>query len=264
VNGATIVLLLLPVTAVFALAQRRRLYAIIGMSVFSLLLSAVYLFAAAPDVAITEAAIGAALVTFIYVLAIRRTGRITVAASEAPGLLHRDGESVVGLEWEILDEVARGLGLDLVFQFVPHEDVIGLVSRGDADVGAGGLILDAALPARHALGTPSYLPTARFAIRGPKRISPGEECPRFRGYFSDLVDTARRGDRICVTLDLARFLALSRHGMEGYEATRCEEDLGYSFAVSEGRPAIHRRLEREIERLRKTGRLDRMIERHLS
>ncbi len=49
------------------------LNAVILSTVVSLIASVIFLFIAAPDVAITEAAIGAALTTVVFVIAIRRT-----------------------------------------------------------------------------------------------------------------------------------------------------------------------------------------------
>ena len=49
------------------------LNAVILSTVVSLVASIIFLFIAAPDVAITEAAIGAALTTVVFVIAIKRT-----------------------------------------------------------------------------------------------------------------------------------------------------------------------------------------------
>ena len=156
----TALLVLLPVVAALTLCQRRRLMAVIGMGVFSLLLSAVYLLAAAPDVAIAEAAIGAALVTVIYVLAIRKTGRLVVMGCEVPGLLGREGKQIVGLEHDILEGFARELGLDLYVQFVPREAIESALLRGEADIAAGGLIEGDC--AQEVCATPVHLPTQTY------------------------------------------------------------------------------------------------------
>ncbi len=49
------------------------LSAVILTTVISLVVSVIFLFIASPDVAITEAAIGAALTTVVFVIAIKRT-----------------------------------------------------------------------------------------------------------------------------------------------------------------------------------------------
>jgi len=261
-----VLLALLPVTAGLALLQRRRLYAIIGMALFSLLLASVFFLSHAPDVAITEAAVGAALVTFIYVLAIRRTGKLTVVANEVPGLFERSGNQLQGLEWEILDRLARRLGLDLAVRFVPLEEVEGSLLQGNADVGAGGLILDGCH--RRLLRTPDYLPTARFSIMGPAAAETGDESEGaegmpLRGYLSDIVDDVQAGRSVTIRLDLARFHALSRYGLEGYRVVRHDGEWGYAMAVAPERRDLHRQLGALLKQLRETGELQQMTRENL-
>lgn len=255
-----VLLALLPITAGYALVQRRRLHAIIGMAVFGLLLASVFFLAHAPDVAITEAAIGAALVTFVYVLAIRKTGRLTVAASEAPNLLEREGERITGLEWEILEHLAESMGLALVANFVSHEEVEDAVLRGDADIGAGGIV--SADCSDRLLQTPEHLPTARFIVSGPRGDSRPGEASSFRGFTTDVVDAVQRRAPVSTRLDLARFLAVSRHNLEPYDVQRQDEPLSYTFLVSPSRTDLHRRMLSVIPRLKETGELSEMIRRH--
>ncbi|MFC2099747.1 hydrogenase subunit MbhD domain-containing protein [Candidatus Bipolaricaulota bacterium] len=255
-------LALLPVLAIAALTQRRRLAAIIGMGLFSFVLAATYLLLHAPDVAITEATIGAALVTAIYVLAIRRTGRLVVVADEAPGLLSREHEQIVGLEQEILQGFAHHLGLDLTIRVVPHEDVAGLLEAGEADIGAGGLVPtdDSAL-----LSTPPHLSTALFAVSRESESPLGNRpvlC--YSGYFSDLAERLRTGQPATVILDLARFLALSRWGLSFPASERLEGDHAYAMIVARGRDDLHRDLSDYVERLRRSGELDDLIARHVA
>lgn len=61
--------------AVYAVIQKDLLYAVIATSVISLILSIFFYVLQAPDVALTEAAIGVALTTIIFVITIRNTER---------------------------------------------------------------------------------------------------------------------------------------------------------------------------------------------
>ncbi|MBU0595770.1 DUF4040 domain-containing protein [Candidatus Bipolaricaulota bacterium] len=255
-------LALLPVLAIVALTQRRRLAAIIGMGLFSFVLAATYLLLRAPDVAITEATIGAALVTAIYVLAIRRTGRLVVVADEAPGLLSREHEQIVGLEQEILQGFAHHLGLDLTIRVVPHEDVIGLIEAGEADIGAGGLV---PMGDSSVLSAPSHLSTALFVVsRESAPYSEDRPVQGYPGYFSDLHDRLRTAERAPIILDLARFLALTRRGLSLPTSKRLEGDYGYSLIVAQGRRDLHRDLSDYVERLRRSGRLGDLIARYVA
>jgi multicomponent Na+:H+ antiporter subunit A len=71
----SLLVLAMLVAAVAALIYRDLLSAVIASCLVSLLASILFLFLQAPDVAMAEASIGAALVTAIFVIAIRRTKR---------------------------------------------------------------------------------------------------------------------------------------------------------------------------------------------
>jgi len=69
----SLLVLVMLVVGVAIIFVKNILNAVILSTVVSLVASIIFLFIAAPDVAITEAAIGAALTTFVFVIAIKRT-----------------------------------------------------------------------------------------------------------------------------------------------------------------------------------------------
>lgn len=83
--------LLLIGMALAAVLVRGLVSAVIFMSSLSLLASVLFLFVAAPDVAITEAAIGSGLTTLVFVLALYRTRRAPAEDNDAP--MNRADES---------------------------------------------------------------------------------------------------------------------------------------------------------------------------
>ena len=62
-------------SAIAAIYLKDLVAAVVAMGLVSLFASILYLLLAAPDVAMTEAAIGAGLSTFIFLYAIRKTSR---------------------------------------------------------------------------------------------------------------------------------------------------------------------------------------------
>ena len=258
-TAQTVLLLLLPVLAIFSLSQRRRLTAVMGMGILSLVFAATYLFSHAPDVAITETAIGAALVTFTYVLAIRKTGRLVVVCDEAPRLISREGGRIVGLEEEILTGFAREMGLDLVVRIVPRGDVAPALRRGEADIGAGGIIRE--VQGKAELITSGFLPSALYrVIRGV-----GEVKHRYHEeYFEDTLEAIRADRPLSITLDLARFLAVSRLNLSGYTVERVEGEFSYGFIVSPDQSDLVGRLNTYLERLSTGGEMEQLIGRYLS
>ena len=68
-------LLVLIGAAIYAVHQRDLLYAVIATGIISLVLTALFFILQAPDVALTEAAIGVALTTIIFIITIKNTVR---------------------------------------------------------------------------------------------------------------------------------------------------------------------------------------------
>ena len=68
-------LALMIAAAIYSVVQKDLLYAVIGTGVISLVLSVLFYLLQAPDVALTEAAIGVALTTIIFIITIRNTSR---------------------------------------------------------------------------------------------------------------------------------------------------------------------------------------------
>ncbi len=70
-----VLLIIMLGAAVYAVVQKDLLIAVIATGVISLVLSILFYLLQAPDVALTEAAIGVALTTIIFVITIRNTVR---------------------------------------------------------------------------------------------------------------------------------------------------------------------------------------------
>jgi len=71
----TLLVAVMLAAAIAALVFRDLLSAVIASCLVSLVASILFLFLQAPDVAMAEASIGAALITAVFVIAIRRTSR---------------------------------------------------------------------------------------------------------------------------------------------------------------------------------------------
>jgi putative multicomponent Na+:H+ antiporter subunit B len=255
-----LLLLLLPFLAVFVITRRRRLTAVIGMGLFGLILAAIYLLLNAPDVAITEAAIGAALVTFLYILAIRKTGRLVVAGNETPGLLYREGDRVLGVEQEILNGFARHLGLELVIHFDPEETIEGTLLQGEADIGAGGIF---SRVDERFLRSSGYLPTALYGLSLREAGHPPGGTTRGRpSYFMDLVEEIKTGQCPETSLDLARFLPVSRLDLSAYRVERLPGSFSYFFILSSEREELHGQLNSYVEGLKESGELTKIVRRY--
>ncbi len=70
------ILVILLISAFYAVWFRDLLASVISLAVFSLILSLEFYILQAPDVAIAEAAIGAGLSTAIYIIALKSCGKL--------------------------------------------------------------------------------------------------------------------------------------------------------------------------------------------
>ncbi len=80
-----IIVAIMVVSAILAVEWRDLLAAAVGMAAVSLFASLLFFMLQAPDVAMTEAAIGAALSAAVFIFAIKRTQRFETEEEEKPG-----------------------------------------------------------------------------------------------------------------------------------------------------------------------------------
>ena len=73
--GFVLMAVLLVAVAIYSVMQKDLLFAVLGTGVISVILSVFFFLLQAPDVALTEAAIGIALTTIIFIITIRNTSR---------------------------------------------------------------------------------------------------------------------------------------------------------------------------------------------
>lgn len=72
----TLLLLILIITAVAAPLQKRLLTTVIVYTAFSLVMALLWMLLRAPDLAITEAAVGAGVTDVLFILTLYRVGRL--------------------------------------------------------------------------------------------------------------------------------------------------------------------------------------------
>ncbi len=87
--------MLLVLMALATILSKSLASAVILLSTLSLFVSLLFVIVAAPDVAITEAAIGSALTTVVFVLALYRTKNAASAGSDSPKNAAEEGALAV-------------------------------------------------------------------------------------------------------------------------------------------------------------------------
>lgn len=89
---ADLLLAFMLIAAVAVVLAPRLIYSLIALSIFSTILVIQYVLLKAPDVALTEAALGTGLSTLVYLTAIRKTGsgRAADRPADASGTGNRE------------------------------------------------------------------------------------------------------------------------------------------------------------------------------
>jgi len=257
--------------AVFALTRQRLLWGVIGIGAHSLVLAGLYLVLAAPDVALTEAAVGFGLVTFIFLLALRRTGKLVVAAAPLYPLLYPEGERVAGLEWEILTRFARWCHHDLELVWVPRAEIPRLVANGEAHLGAGALIPTAQ---DGLVYTKLLVPTRLVRVRlseGPAGAvlgGPGAELIEPEGkLFPDAAELGRAlahgevGEAVIDLLTWREWLMQDRFSEA--EVRDLPGEFGFALAISPQEEELKASLEEFLAELERKGELEELVRRYL-
>ncbi len=133
-------LVMLVVLAFLALELKNLLSSVIVLGTFSLVLSLVLYYLHAPDVAITEAAIGSGFATVIFIIAIKKQGSLIMLTYPHSRFFFYDhkGEPA-GLDYEILSLFAQKLDMELEVKEVEgwQELIPQLISETGDIIGAG-------------------------------------------------------------------------------------------------------------------------------
>ncbi|RLC35801.1 MAG: hypothetical protein DRH33_08040 [Candidatus Nealsonbacteria bacterium] len=153
-------LIMLPVLALVALEIKNLLSSVILLSAFSLVLSLIFYYLHAPDVAIAEAAIGSGFATVIFLIAIKKRGVLVMLTYPHSRFFYYDDKGrPAGFDYDILSLFARKLGIELEVRCVQDwQELIPQLISGKGDViGAGMTRLDERM--KHVSFSDGYFPT---------------------------------------------------------------------------------------------------------
>jgi len=141
-------LVMLVVLALVALEIKNLLNAVIILGAFSLVLSLIFYYLHAPDVAIAEAAIGSGFTTVIFLLAIKKRGILTMLTyPHSRFFFYNHKGKPAGLDYDILSLFAKKLDVELEVKISKTwQELIPQLLSGNGDIiGAGMTILDSRL-----------------------------------------------------------------------------------------------------------------------
>ena len=191
--------LLIPVLALFTLREQHLLHAIIGRGMLGIAAAAAYALMGAPDVAVTEALMGAMLVTLLYVVVFSSTGKFRVGYVELPPFVQTGIDGPEGFMIELLENFGNAAGVKP--DFIPFDDrealkdalkegtmdmAVGPFVRPDDD-GEGYLNLPIVETMVYADGNGNWLDLLRFIERKSKSGRTREAVNSRKAFYSILV-----------------------------------------------------------------------------
>src|SRR6056297_1530110 len=101
---------------------RNLIISILLFGLFGTMTSGAYLLMGAPDVSFASLALGAGFTTFVFIISVRKTGKIKVGYIKTPYLIDRkDAGGFTGFEYELISEFAKEQKLDLDFEAITLE-----------------------------------------------------------------------------------------------------------------------------------------------
>ncbi|MFP3952857.1 MAG: hydrogenase subunit MbhD domain-containing protein [Candidatus Acetothermia bacterium] len=276
----TFFLLLLLALSISVVLQRRLLNAVILLGVFSLTSSTIYFLAGAPDVAVTEGAIGVAFVTFIYVLALSDQGKLHVITEEIPPFFFQERGEIKGIDHEILLKLAEKLNLDLEVEFLSHPETAVRFS------GRRGKVLAGAYFSRYCetidpLTSTTYhrAQLARISAESPSKrtgtisglnVTGLEEISgdriRYFDSLNELIEAYNQEKVDSIIADSARLrYALNRINAMRKSSSEITQigEVEYSFAISREEPDLLDKVNDHLNELESNGQLKEILSRYL-
>lgn len=133
--------LLLLMFSLYTVTRRRPLIAALSKAIVSVSAASFYVLAAAPDVALAEALLGAMLSTFVYLIVLKSSGKLRIGVVLVSGLFERHGKRYVGLEYDLLLSFVRNRLTDLeIIEYESTEEMIEDLKEGYIEAACGALL----------------------------------------------------------------------------------------------------------------------------
>ena len=128
----------IPILSVLTLREGHILHAIIGRGMLGIAAAIAYALMGAPDVAVTEALMGAFLVTLLYVVVFSTAGELRVGYVETPDLVYTGEGEPEGSLVDLLADFGKTAGIQPNFiLFESRETLLDAVREGYMDLAIG-------------------------------------------------------------------------------------------------------------------------------
>lgn len=217
---------LLIVTVIVALyisIVKNHINALLAYGIFGAALSAIFFILNAPDVAIVEITVGAAFIFFIYLIAIKKVGKIKVYYVLTPYLMEKKQNNLTGFEFSIINKFVNSKGLEVEYVQVEEKKALEKLEE-DGDILIGGITN---IGEKNIITSKEILPTKIISVGNPKISS--------YGIFEENKEIENKLDNFTkdFLIDLIRYKYLLYLG-KSFESNEIKEykTSGYKFVFN--------------------------------
>lgn len=208
--------------------------AILFFGLFGTMTSGAYMFMGAPDVSFASLALGAGFTTFVFLIAIRNTGKVIVGYRSAPYLIYKGvRDELTGFEFEILNEFLKEENLKAEFIEIQDDEAFDQLHKR-CDLFIGGIIQEK----KPEINTDKWL-------------------------YKEILETRLLKDSTGNLTDLVRMKEkIINHEAEADDFEYIGESH-YLFLFEHHRPEMARNFEEYLDKLKKTNQFESIVRRHI-
>lgn len=219
------------VLSIALLIEKNLKTAILFFGLFGTITSGAYLFMGAPDVSFASLALGAGFTTFVFLIAIRKTGMVKVKYINTPYMVfHVQEKSLSGFEYELLRSFLIEQNLDAQYSLLDSRQI----NRKETDIIIGGIF-----------------DTEKMKIDEKKWLK------------VEILETKIFQDQNLGEIDLVRMKKEILDQNTPSDAFDYLRDAQYFFLIEHHRPELAEDLRQFIKELKNSGEYQEMVRRYI-
>ncbi len=219
------------ILSIALLIEKNMKTSILYFGLFGTITSGAYLFMGAPDVSFASLALGAGFTTFVFLIAIKKTGTVGVKYIETPYMIFgKKTEKLSGFEYELLKSFLIEQNLSADFSILDSKEI----NRKQTDIILGGIY-----------------DTEKMSINEKKWL----KVP--------ILETKIFKDNDSTELDLVRMKKEILEHERSSDEFQFVKESQYLFLIEHHRPELAEDLRQYIKELKNSGEFQEMVRRFI-
>lgn len=218
------------ILSIALLIEKNLKTSILYFGLFGTITSGAYLFMGAPDVSFASLALGAGFTTFVFLIAIKKTGMVRVKYVPAPYMIFGKKEELTGFEYELLKSFLIEQNLEAEYSVLDSQ----VINRKQTDIIIGGIFS-----------------TEKMRIDERKWLK------------VEILETKIYRDAKSREIDLVRMKKEILEGETPAEEFEFIREAQYQFLIEHHRPELAEDLRQFLKELKNSGEFQEMVRRYI-